>query len=123
MPTPGAQSAAHSHHVVTLNYTPDPSDPKKGTFVADPRRLVAKKGHSISFKLGKGPANGKVRVMFKPSDQARFSAPVFNDGDPQVSVIGDAALTTTYHCELLVDGKVVAESQEFGGEVELAPGT
>ncbi|SRR5258706_3748388 len=119
MPTPGAQSASQSHHIVTLNYGPGT------TFTADPRLITVKQGHTISFKLGNGQPNGKVRVTFKPSDQGRFSTQVFHDGDPDVRVTANVTQTvrTTYLCELLVNDKVVAHSADAGGEVELAPGT
>jgi hypothetical protein len=120
MPTPGAQSAAKPDHVVTLNYAGPPP-----TFTADPPSVkVNKNGETISFKLGVGPPNGKVRVTFSSGDRGRFSRPVFNDGDAPVTVQGKGAgHKTTYRCELLVDGKVVAASADAGGEVELPPGT
>jgi hypothetical protein len=119
MPTPGAQGALETHHIVTLNYGPGP------TFSADPLLITVKQGHTISFKLGNGPANGKIRVTFKASDQGRFSTQVFNDGDPDVRITGNVSQTvrTTYHCALLVNGDVVAQSAETGGELELVPGT
>jgi len=100
------------HHVVTLNYG--------SPFSADPPKIQVKPGDTISFRLGQGLANGKIRVTFKASDQGRFSTPVFNGGDPDVRVTG-AVVKTTYHCELLVDGAVVRESQEVGGEIEPVP--
>jgi len=100
------------HHVVTLNYG--------SPFSANPQRIQVKPGDTISFRLGTGPANGRVKVTFKASDQARFSTRVFNGGDPDVRVNANV-VPTTYHCELLVNGTVVAESQEVGGEIEPAP--
>jgi len=114
MPTPD--------HAVTLNYTPDPNDPKKSTFTANPRSIHVKRGQTIGFKLGAGPYNGKIRVTFKDSDAGRFSTHVFQDGDPHVEVTGDV-VKTTYHCQLLVNGEVFAESAETGGEIEPAKGT
>jgi hypothetical protein len=72
--------------------------------------------------LGQGLANGKIRVTFKASDQGRFSTHIFNGGDPNVRVTGNV-VKTTYRCELLVNGAVVAESQEIGGEIEPVSGT
>ena len=106
------------HHVVTLNYG--------SPFSADPPKIQVKPGDTISFRLGQGLANGKIRVTFKASDQGRFSTRVFNGGDPDVRVTGNVTqtVTTTYHCELRgVNDEVVAESQEIGGEVELVPRT
>ncbi len=102
------------HHVVTLHYG--------SPFSADPPKIQVKPGDTISFRLGQGPANGKIRVNFKTSDHARFSARVFNGGDPNVRVTA-SVVPTTYHCELLVNGAVVAESQEIGGEIEPVSGT
>jgi hypothetical protein len=102
------------HHEVTLNYG--------SPFSANPPTIKVKPADTISFRLGQGPANGKIRVTFKASDQGRFSTRVFNGGDPNVRVTG-AVVKTTYHCELLVNGAVVAESQENGGEIEPATGT
>ena len=120
MPTPAPGSLPD--HPVTLNYTEDPNDPKKSTFTASPRRIHVKPGQTIGFKLGAGPNNGKIRVTFKNSDAGRFSTHVFQDGDPHVQVIGDV-VQTTYHCELLVKGEVVAASDENGGEIEPVRGT
>src|SRR5437016_5798525 len=114
MPTPGAQSAAQPDHVVTLNYAGPPP-----TFTADPRSFkVNKNGETISFQLGVGPPNGKVRVTFSAGDRGRFSAPVFNDGDAPVTVQGKGeAHTTKYLCELLVNGSVIPTSADAGGEI------
>ena len=97
-----------SDHTVTLNYA-------NNGFTASPSKIAVKPGHTIHFKLGTGPANGKVRVTFK--DPQFFSAARFNSGDPDIRVTGNPT-PTTYHCELLVNGETVAQSSEnAGGDV------
>ena len=117
MPDPATQPATQSHHPVTLNYD-------GATVTAVPRKIQVKPEHTISFKLGAGPANGKIRVTFQPSDQGRFSTQVFNDGDPDV-IVTAAVVATTYQCALLVDNVVVAQSSDTtgGGEIEPVTGT
>lgn len=97
------------HHNVCLNYEPGaPATP-------DPKTVLAEKGDTISFHLGTGPQGGKVRVRFdKPQ---LFSVAVYNHGDPDV-VILDLPAHTTYQCEVLLNGKVVAHgSGQSGGGV------
>ena len=83
---------------VTLNYGEQGVVPDQ-----DPIRV--RKGHSISFKLGKGaPPKAKVRITFQ--DASSFSKPHFDEGDPDIKVVESLAKPTTYECDLVVDGKV-----------------
>lgn len=92
-------------HTVQLNYTPD-------GFTPTPNPIRVKTGHTIHFKLGAGPANGTVRITFQ--DPQLFSAGHFRTGDQDVRVTGNPHVTT-YRCELLVDGEVVAQNVENAG--------
>ena len=91
-----------SDHTVTLNYSAN-------GFTADPPKIKVKLGQTIQFKLGAGPANGTVRVTFK--DPQFFSAKLFHSGDSDMRVTGKPS-PTSYRCELLVAGDVVAHSAE-----------
>jgi len=116
-------------HNVRLNYAPTGQPPPNDiTFAPDAANnpIRVRLGHTISFRLGVGPPNGKVRVTFAQPQFFSTAKPDFqqtgrvDDGDGDVRVI--AALPpgsrTTYHCELLVNGVVTAQSQEnAGGEV------
>jgi hypothetical protein len=114
-------------HNVKMNYAgtgnPPPNDVQ---FTPDTNPIPVRPGQTIAFQMGVGPPNGKIRLTF--ADPQFFSTAdpdfpqtgQFNDGDGDVHVI--AAIPpgnrTTYHCELLVDGVVKAQSQEnAGGEV------
>lgn len=85
-------------HEVTLNYGPHGVVPS-----LDP--IKVRKGHTISFRLGKAHSwKAKIRVTFK--DGRHFSRPWFEEGDPDIEVIADLAMETSYECDLVVDGKV-----------------
>ena len=99
-------------HTVTLNYDTN-------GFKADPAKIAVKPGQTIHFKLGTGPANGTVKVTFK--DPQFFSAGHFQSGDSDIRVTGKPT-PTTYHCELLVAGDVVAQSAENAGG-DIVPGS
>jgi hypothetical protein len=116
-------------HNVKLNYTktgqPPPND---ATFAADPANnpIRVRPGQTIAFKLGEGPQNGKVRVTFAQKQFFSTAKPHFQqtgrvddgDGDVRVIVALPPGSRTTYHCELIVDGVIKAQSHEnAGGEV------
>ena len=92
-------------HTVQLNYA-------NNSFTPTPNPIKVRPGQTISFQLGAGPANGKLRITFR--DPQFFSAAQFQHGDGDIRVTAKPA-PTTYHCELLVDGLVVAQSREHAG--------
>jgi hypothetical protein len=95
-------------HTVRLNYA-------NNNFTPSPNPIVVRPGHTIHFELGTGPADGTVRVTFHNPEF--FSSPRFLSGDNAIRVTGNPH-PTTYHCELLVNGQVVAQSNEnAGGDV------
>src|SRR2546425_198288 len=102
-----------AHHEITLNYVPGPNPGDEAQFRPDQNPIAPRQGDTISFTLGAGPANGRIRVTFAAPN--RFSAPRFNHGDAPVTVAHSIASPTTYHCELLVNGNVVASSHENAG--------
>jgi len=118
-----------ANHNVKLNYTPTGQPPPNDiTFAPDAAHnpIRVRQGETINFQLGVGPPNGKVRVTFSQTQFFSTGKPNFpqtgrvDEGDGDVRVI--AALPkgshVKYHCELLVDGVVKAQSQEnAGGEV------
>jgi hypothetical protein len=96
-------------HIVQVNYT------DSGTFTPTPNPVRVQAGQTITFKLVDGPPNGKLRITFH--DPRFFSAAQFHDGGGNIHVTAEPT-PTTYHCELLVDGKVVAQSHEHtGGDI------
>ena len=101
-----------AHQEITLNYIPGLKPTDEGDVKPERNPIVAGKGDTIVFKKGTGPADGKVRVTFK--EPSRFSTGTFNDGDQPVTV-QNMTSPTTYHCELLVNGKPVASSKENAG--------
>jgi len=92
-------------HTVQLNYTSD-------GFTPTPNPIKVTPGQTITFRLRTGPASGKIRITFL--DPQFFSAAQFHDGDGDIHVIAKPT-PTTYHCELLVDGQVVAQSSPHAG--------
>ena len=96
-------------HKVTLNYTAD-------GFIPDPATIRVRKGHTISFHLGTGPAKGKVRITFE--DPQFFSKEQFHTGDREIHVTQDLAGPTSYRCELLVNGVVQPNPSKAGGAIE-----
>ena len=102
-----------AHHEITLNYIASPDPAGEAQFQPDTNPIVASQGDTIRFKLGAGPATGRIKVTF--AAPARYSAATFNHGDPPVTVTQPITSATTYHCELLVNGSVVASSKENAG--------
>jgi hypothetical protein len=109
-----------AQHNVKLNYTPT-------GFTPDPNPIKVRKDQTISFQLGQGPKNGKVRITFAQPQFFSTARPHFqqtgrvDDGDGDVRVVADLPKGSriTYHCELLVDDVVLAQSQEnAGGDVQ-----
>ena len=92
-------------HTVQLNYTSD-------GFKPTPNPLKVKPGQTITFRLRTGPANGKILITF--NDPQFFSAAQFHEGDGDIHVTANPT-PTTYECELLVDGQVVAQSGWHAG--------
>jgi len=92
-------------HTVLLNYN-------GATFTPAPNPIRVKAGQTIHFRLGEGPAGGQIRITF--NNPAFFSAPAFHTGDPDIRVAA-APAATTYHCELLLNGQLVAQSSEGAG--------
>lgn len=102
-----------ANHDVVLNY-----DVERNNVVPHPNPVKINKNDTISFRLGQGPQNGKIRVKF--AAPAIFSAGHFDHNDPAVHVTGDP-VPSTYHCELFLNGARVAESAEgAGGQIEPA---
>lgn len=112
-------------HNVKLNYMATGNPPPNETqFMPDLNSILVHPGQTISFQLGSGPANGKIRItfadphFFSTVDPAFHSTGRFNDGDGDVRVVTALPHRTAYHCELLVDGLVQAESAVgAGGEI------
>jgi hypothetical protein len=111
-------------HNVKLNYVatgnPPPND---ANFIPDHNPILVRPGQTINFQLGIGPPNGKIRLTFahpqcfSTTNAAFHSTGLFHDGDGDVRVT-NLPHPTTYHCELLVDGVVQAQSAEkAGGDV------
>src|SRR5947208_2579480 len=98
------------HHPVILNYAANAvaNAGDVGDVHPDPDPVKVRDGHTISFKMGTGPPEGKVRVSF--TDPQFFSVAHFNEGDANVRVTA-LPTPTTYLCELLVNGEVVASSK------------
>jgi hypothetical protein len=108
-------------HYVRLNYTVnDPTAPAGAHFAPDHDPIAVHRGQTIAFQLGTGPPDGKIRLtfahpeFFSTSDPNFSKTGRFNDGDGEVRV-GALTISTTYHCELLVDGVVTAASAEKAG--------
>lgn len=100
-----------ANHTVQLNYA-------SLGFTPNPNPIQVQVGDTISFRLGNGPANGKIRITFKHPEF--FSAAQFLDGDSDIHVTKNLT-PTTYHCELLLDGQVVAQSKKGAGG-DIVPG-
>ncbi len=115
-------------HNVKLNYAPTGHPPPNDVdFKPDVNPIRVRPGQTIAFSLGDGPTNGKIRLTFHnrhffSTSNPKFAATgQFNDGDGDVHVTAPLApgTRTTYHCELLVNGVVKAQSHEnAGGDVE-----
>jgi hypothetical protein len=112
---------------IKLNYTPTGNPaPNDMDFRPDVNPIHVRPGQTISFKLGNGPANGKIRLTFVAPHFFRTGDPNFHqtgkfhdgDGDVHVTAAIPNGTKTTYHCELLVDGVPLAQSHESpGGEI------
>ena len=106
-------------HDVKLNYqATEKTAPHRAAFTPGVNPIRVRKGQTILFHLGTGPSTGKIQVTF--SHPEFFSAHQFKSGDSAVHVVKQIPQGTrvTYRCELIVDGKVAAESPtNAGGEV------
>jgi hypothetical protein len=110
-------------HNVKLNYVPNGHPPPNDAdFAPDLNPIPVRRGQTISFELGQGPAGGKIRITFP--DKHFFATPnphfattgQFHQGDGDVHVALALPGSTHYHCELFVNGVLLASSHE-GGEI------
>jgi hypothetical protein len=123
MPDPQVVTEANQSVLVTITY-----DDSAGTPIVTVKpsiiKLTSKCGCVIKFRRG-GDMRGMMRVRFNNTQFVKSANPefirtgVFNEGDEDVhhgELLGHQ--DTTYVCELVVGGQVVATSTKNGGTVE-----
>lgn len=99
-------------------------------FSPDTNPISVKRGQTIHFQTGSVPAGGKLQLRFSvprffSTGRADFKQTgQFFDGDGPVTVDEEIPRGTsvTYHCTLLVNGEIVGESHEAGGDIMPATG-
>ena len=94
--------------IVTLNYV-------DGNFTAEPSEITVRKGHTISFRLGKSPENSTIKIKIR-NPQA-FSKAEFHTGDADIEVIEDLSERTIYDCEVIIEGARALPKNEAGGGI------
>jgi hypothetical protein len=113
-------STTATEHQVELNYSVDPATNKR-TFSANPKTIKVNCHDTIAFrKGGTTPPDGELHVTFR--DPEIFSSKQFHDGDQPVKVVAKP-IPTSYHCALMVNGELFAESSGEDGGGDILPGT
>lgn len=103
-----------AHHSIVLNYTPQ-------GFLADPDNIAVEPEDTVSFQLGVGPSDGKIRVRFR--DPNFFSRSEFLNGELPVRLQGAGPRHLHYDCHLFVNGVEVQQpAAPPGGGLELGGG-
>src|SRR5262245_5905108 len=108
-------------HEVTVNYTEDAAGNPK---LAQPKTIQVRNGHRIRFTRWSVPTATTVVIIF--TEPHLFSIPLFDEGQPDISVIKELTLSTFYQCGLrAADGHILPESLSgpfTGGQVDPAGG-
>lgn len=106
----GVPADPAGRHVVTLKYGVN------GLAVIPPV-LGVTKGARIAFALESLEPNASFRIVF--AEKGLFSRDSYSPGDPDIVVTGRIPHRTTYACEFIVSGAVIARaSGAQGGAVE-----
>jgi hypothetical protein len=108
---------ATSSHPVTLDYTIVAGHPR----VVQPPAIRVGLGDTIHFLRGAIPPGFKATIIF--DEPQFFSAPTFDEGDPEIRVVAKLPHRTTYRCGLkdgsqLVPGSVSGPADGGGGDID-----